>query len=1280
MADNDETVLDGWKKTRSGARAGRGFDYQHRFSTLILVQQWAGLLPTGNLVPEGLEDCVVELPDRDIWIQIKSREQGTFSKGEVKTIFKQARRKASLVNNPKPTQLVAGLEQPCPAVTGYEMDGLFDGRTEKVVVCTAPEEEIVNLLSQNLNIAEIIAEGLMSDLYKLVAESSAVNASLPFERRRRISTTEVECHILERLEAEDPSAINRAFDIRALEPVDFVTPVSEPGFYQGVKVKPGHIASGLVIERPGETQDVVQAFKKRRHLLVTGPSGAGKSALIWLVAHSLTAEFRWYQISAQANAQDADAIIRFVKSRRPKKVSPIGLIFDDVGESNSNLWDILTNQLRSLPDVYILGSVRNEDIALITNQSDTEFFEIRLDSELAQSMWEKLINEGQTKWAYWREPFEQSDGLMLEYVHLLTQGKRLAAVIGEQIRQRERERRYDELAIIRGTAVLCAFGGEVEAKRLFELLQLPPDCAAQALKRLIDEHLVRESRPGVLGGLHALRSKALCDASHDDVSYLRSDSLWQSLAASTNETLPRIIQSVLNETQNEAEDVMLQNLAKALAASDDIEVWAAILTGLGIGTMEQSVASFTEMLEKHGVQRTHWFLASMFSDASIDVPELSGFENLKPMRNAVIAFRALPKRDLRDECLQMLPEGTQAPVCPDIRQANLLLSSLVPITGGDPIQISFAPDFSGSGEQNIHDVAALLSTAYLIEPDLAIDFVVAFGGEQTLFTWFHSQIPWVTVPIIEPQGTHGRTVRANRFFVAESHQTDAHKTLCDICETLIAISPMSNAAASDAIGLSGQPIAINGLSDWSKNIPRAHLPPKARVAWNIVFRQILLARAAEHSLTDYTHEMADHVRRTEKIFRLFSEQWIKGWRISNKDKLAAEINEIMDHVNGLIYAKPKTLASSMTSTTSDTEEDDRLGSLLASVLDNLVPRMCKIPPESDAKAAAGFTSGLAAQAREHGRSEIWRTTPSPPLDELAALAERLDDVACILHEIAHDDTVRAIKNLRKAARKGRLGKAIRATAGRCRLLAKQRFHRRLRALENALKAQGLTARCRTRPVNDADSIDWPAVEVAILIKITDSETDWDYLEYGLAIGKKQLAQDWRFCVVPVINNQVIADLAFISSSQGPLLDVEFTHKWKAHIDLPFFFSKISNAFDTAVSACTQISAIISYRDLKTLHPVEEEVLLKARDDFEYNWKIVDTFIEKTEQELFDEALAYLESIWNQVVSEIESIETGQMVDNPFCHVMADVKNEKVIELGVARMLLRQAECFTAVSE
>ena len=452
MLDNiDKAIRDGWDKARSGAWAGRGFHYQHLFSTLILVRQWAGLAPIGYLVPEGLEDCVVELSDSDVWLQIKSREKGTFSEGEVKAIFEKVGRKSALVGDQKARRLVIGLERPCSAFPEQGVDTLFKGETEKIIVCDGPEEEIIGLLLERLDVAEIIAEGLASDLYKLVADSAAANASLPFEKRRRISTTEIERRVFERLEAEDPSAIDRALSSRALEPVDFVTPVSEPGFYQGVKVKPGHVTAGLVLDRPTETQKIIRALRNRRHLLIVGPSGAGKSALMWLAANSLIGEIRWYQVSARAGARDADALVRFVRARRPGKISPIGLAFDEVGGSSSDLWNVLVRELRGLPDVYFLGAVRNEDLSLIANQSDTEFFEISLDENLAQSVWTKLESQSQTNWPHWREPFEQSEGLMLEYVHLLTQGKRLAAVIGEQVRQREGEGRQDELAIIRNT-------------------------------------------------------------------------------------------------------------------------------------------------------------------------------------------------------------------------------------------------------------------------------------------------------------------------------------------------------------------------------------------------------------------------------------------------------------------------------------------------------------------------------------------------------------------------------------------------------------------------------------------------------------------------------------------------------------------------------------------------------------------------------------------------------------------------------------------------------------
>ena len=390
-------------------------------------------------MPEGLEDCVVELPDREVWIQIKSRTSGTFSKAEVKAILDEIGQKAAFVKSKKTRQLAVGLEQPCSGIAEHGLDELFKSKAKEIIVSRAPEEEIIALLTKHLQIAEILAEGLTSELYKLVADSASANASLPFEKRRRISTTEIERRIFERLEAEDPSAIDAAFISRSLEPVDFVTPVSEPAFYQGVKARPGHVAAGLILSRQTETQNIINSLKKRRHLLLAGPSGAGKSGLLWLVANTVASEFRWFQITAKAGAPDADAIVRFIRARRPRKPSPIGLVFDEVGASNSDLWDILVRELRGSPDVYLIGSIRKEDVNLIANHSDTAFFEVTLDEITAKNIWEQLTQQQQTRWEHWREPFEQSEGLMLEYVHILTQGERLAALIGEQVRQRERK-------------------------------------------------------------------------------------------------------------------------------------------------------------------------------------------------------------------------------------------------------------------------------------------------------------------------------------------------------------------------------------------------------------------------------------------------------------------------------------------------------------------------------------------------------------------------------------------------------------------------------------------------------------------------------------------------------------------------------------------------------------------------------------------------------------------------------------------------------------------------
>lgn len=1279
MKDNSvEPVSNEWKETRSGAWAGRGFHYQHLFSTLILVRQWAGLAPTGHLVPEGLEDCVVELSDRNVWIQIKSRESGTFSKGEVEKIFAEASQKTARINGQSTTQLAVGLEQPRTAVSEQGLGKLFEGEGKTVVVCKKPGEEIVNLLAEELGVAEVIAEGLRSVLSELVAESAAANASLPFERRRRISTTEVDQRICEYLEVNDPTAIDKAFNLGALKAVDFVTPVSEPSFYQGVKVKPGHVAAGLVLNRPNEAQIIVENLKKFRHLLIAGPSGAGKSALAWLVANSLNKEFRWYQISDRAGVHHVDAVVRFVRARRPNDVSPIGMIFDEVGPSNSDVWNFLVRELRELPGVYLLGSVRNEDRALITNLSDTGFFQVNLSEDIAQNIWQELVDKEQSDWMHWREPFEQSEGLMLEYVYLLTQGKRLAAVISEQVLLREQENRKDELAIIRGTAALCVYGGEVEARKLFELLRIPSDSARVALRRLLDEHVVRESREGVLGGLHALRSAALNEASHDEIVFLHSDSLWRVLLAATDETLPNVIRSILKRTSEKDEKAVLQRLGEILTESDDIEVWTAILTGLGLATLELRVTSFMSVLENHGVQRLHWSAASM---VALTVGDLSS--SIPPeIRSAVLDFRTTTQRDLRAECLVLLPQGKRSPTCTDLRQGNRFLSCLVPIIGGGPVSTTFSPHTTSDFKHDIHDVAELLSTAYAVAPALARDLASKFGDEQALLGQYHSQTPWMTEPEVNPGGKHGRTVRADWLYIDEEHQVDPHETVATICDTLLALSPLSDAAASDAIDPSGRPIAVGDFRPWSKNIPRQNLAIRKQAVWNIMFRQILLARAGADSLTEYTHGLAQLVRSTEKAFRSFTEKWIRGKRISVS--LANEINEIRTKVGRLTFATTEELSSFMTTVSNGTGAEERLGALLSDVLSNLAPRMRQVTAASNAKAPATYAGSRSARAREYASSEIWRTMATPPLKELNALAERLDDVSCILHEIAHTGT--ATTRLARTARRIGEGRAVHSLARRCLESAERRFGRKLHTLEKELQARGWSAKCCTRTIEENNSPYWPAKEVAILVEIADFATDVNYIDDCLSVGQEILAKNWRFRVVPVINGYIISALALLPSSLMPLPDRDFESDWQDHIDLPFLSSEMarnSDAFDLAVAACTQISAILYSRDLTNLLPQEEEALSKAVTSFNSNREVLAASAEEDGREEFIFASSYLNEIGSQVVSEYEAVQTGQTIDNPLCmslyNAMTGEESEKINDLAAVRMLLRQAECVFAPS-
>ncbi len=1283
MNDKKDSSIEAWKKSRSGAWAGRGFHFQHLFSALVLVRQWAGLAPAGKLVPEGLEDCVVELPEEEYWLQIKSRKEGIFRDAEVIKILQEVSSKASSVQKTGGRKIFAVLEQPCSEINSIDIDNLFNEDKSEVLVCNAPQDEAIKILKNQLGVAEIIAEGILSDLYMLVASCSEDNASLAFVNRRRISTSEIERRIFEQLEAHDSSAIDQAFSSGLLAPVDFTRPKTEPIFYQGVKVSPGHVASGLVLNRDQDKKNVIRSLQAKRNALISGPSGAGKSALLWLSVESLIGGIRWFQVTSRTIASDANSIIRFLRARRPSEKSPIGLVLDEIGSTNADLWDVLVRELRSLPSIYLLGTVRREDISLISNLADIEVIEINLNELLAESMWLKLKNDNQTEWEHWREPFEQSEGLMLEYVHILTQGKRLVSVIQDQVQARQRENRDDELAILRIAATLSSEGGDIQVSKLINLLDIKPQNASRALTRLIDEHLIRESKPGVLGGLHILRSKALVEASHDQIVFFTEKSLWQGLPAVTNETLPRVIQSVLVSTDADNEESRLKKISSVLTSSQDIEVWVAILTGLGLATLERNVASFVGILEQYEVQRAQWSLASMFSDSKIDIPDFDKFVEWQKIRGAILSFRAKPKHDLRQLCLDHAPDGCSIPACQSFYELNKLLSSLSPICGGESIDISVSAEILGDGELDIKGLSDVLASAYLISPNLARNLVESIGGEETLFSWFAAQTPWVTLPEIDPDGEHGRTVRSDLFSISDNVNGDLHKSVCDICETLIAISPESDAAASDAISPSGEQVTIGDYQFYSKNMPRENIPAKARVSWNVAFRQILLARSASDSLTIYTKTMAGLIKKTEKIFRTYSEKWIKGKKIPNVEALTDEVNGIIQAVNDISYATPEKPSHDMTQPASNAGEDDSLGALLTGILGNLMGRMNQLSGEGNPKSTAAFAGNLASQANQHEQSHIWRTSLNPPRKELLALAERLTQVSYILHEFGYDNSDASIQKIIKFTKNSAPSKAVQTASRRCAYLAQQRFDKKLNSIKNDLQEKGWDSKCWTKPIDKADSPFWPPREIAIAVNINDFATDEEYMNAAFEIVHLYFNGTWLYRVVPVINGFVVAQLAMLPSSNIPLPDPDFRKNWEDHIALPFISSPILEKLDEALTACIQASAIITCRNLESLHPEEDKALSNAIDAASLSHEYLSKAVEQTGTDEILWAADYVSEYWDNVVGEFEAAKEGNKVENPICvslHLALSGKtNDRAIEMARARVLLLQAECFRKTS-
>lgn len=451
------------RRDRTGSDAGRGFRYQDSVAAALAVELWL-TGEAGVVVPEGGDDIELRRSTGRSLVSVKSRREtrGPFTASELRSHVEDLRSRGRsggatslrliLERNGPPSECGTG-----PAGEG---GGVF------VDVMPNPMEDTVRRIEVELGCFPAAARVAFAELRFRLAECASENGPISVPDRKGLTGAEVSRIVSEAAELIDRNELEEARREGLVDAVDFLTPRPDDAFYLGVDVQPGHVAAGLTVSRPEEEAAVVLSVKQRGRVLICGPSGAGKSAIMWQAAAASRDAVRWYRLY-DLERDDLPQLARYLRALRVAPERPVGLILDDVGRRLSGAWARATDLADRMPGLVLLGSCREEDMGQIGTLASVQLVRPLPNDGLAEALWRKLSEEGQTDWQGWAEPWEQSRGLLMEYAHLLSSRTRLRSVIRDQVGMRiADEQRDHETDILRVASCAGASGARLEPSSL----------------------------------------------------------------------------------------------------------------------------------------------------------------------------------------------------------------------------------------------------------------------------------------------------------------------------------------------------------------------------------------------------------------------------------------------------------------------------------------------------------------------------------------------------------------------------------------------------------------------------------------------------------------------------------------------------------------------------------------------------------------------------------------------------------------------------------------------
>jgi hypothetical protein len=1043
-------------------------------------------------------------------------------------------------------------------------------------VVTASWDTLTAETSRNLAaLIDLTPSGLLyavRDLRRMVAEAADANATADFPRRASLDRTKLVAAIQRFAEHVDLDSLELAVR-EVCEPLDIADPAApDDRFYQGVAVRPAHVAAGLVVPRPDLVAEVLAGLQHQRAAVLTGPSGVGKSAVLWTVPQALPGVL-WFRVRRLTDA-DVPALIRLARAYRAAPDAPVGFLIDAAGTGDFRGWARLRAEAASLLGVLLLATARREDLMALGDLSECATIGVQLDEDAAETIFKGLVRRGATTLPYWRESYEKAHGLTLEFTYLLTQGRRLQQVIDEQVRRRIDEDRWAELNLIGLVAVADQWSGSIPLDTARKECGSTDLELRQAISRLADEHLIVE-RDGVLTGLHTVRSAAIATAIHTQPPPTLADTVAAVLRSLPASQLHRFIANALRHQPTLAAQVT------ATAADDqlDIDRTVGYLHGLRLADFYAVARAWRDIADAHKVPASTQPLLFMAATHDLDFAGLLPSE-FEAARLAMLGVSSTSHLDDLVERLTFRRIAELLGATADTRAAARLLSTLRNHGAGlaaaaEPLLSRGAPLVGALATCPVEELGECMAAANACGHDMAVLLQDRIGGEAETLRRLRDHDPWITE--LDVRSPDGDTVGYGRLLHASDElQGNPRDRAVSLGRILLRCLPRLGRVDVQALLAGGYELSIGDYTHGVSGLLRRYDATALDTSWNqarIRAAHTLLAQSDTERLAAALPMLGEADELTRMI----------GTALVAPSTSGSDAPAFAQRVEGLdvcARALKPSLGAVEVGDTALAEErgiprGDDLSALVTDLTGNVYARLGR--PDTYRALAAYLSDTVIAKHLQGAYREPWHLLgigPHPtPLDELA---KALSDLHAVVDELSRDDADRdkIIRSARSGTRKGALARA----ADTCRRARKKRAQRRARQIEAACQAIGFPVAVWTpRAHQDAGN------EVAITVNLP-SLLQWSQAVAALETALAGRQPDETFRIIPLRDGRPVPTLVVkLITNTWPSPGVE---PWQQVLNTPHP-TVLTDAFDRAHSALETLSGTTTLPGAQRKH---EDVL------------------------------------------------------------------------------------------